>query len=254
MPYPMMRRSAVAALGVLCGCSAEPDRAPTVRIAVASSFSGVLDELAQEFEAASGIRVVASAGATGKLEAQIRHGAPFELLLAADAVRPARLEADGHAVAGTRFCYARGRLALRGQGVAVGDGAALLRGGRFTRLAIANPETAPYGAAALAVLRALRIDRAVETKLVIAESATQALLFVRSGGAELGFVPLALVRREPATRHWLVPEDLHAPIDQEAVLLRDGAASAEARAFLTFLRSADARRVIESHGYTVPDE
>ncbi|HET9982190.1 MAG TPA: molybdate ABC transporter substrate-binding protein [Longimicrobiales bacterium] len=223
-----------------------------VHVAVAANFAGVQELLAQRFTRATGYEVRASAGSTGQLYAQARNGAPFDVFLSADAERPRRLELDGLAVPGSRFTYAAGRLALYAPSLDTVRGAPELRARRWRHLAIADPKTAPYGAAAQEVLRRLGLAAAVADRLVRGENIGQTLQFVRSGAAELGFVAYSQVLGEPARRYWLVPRSLHAPVMQDAALLRAGAANPAARAYLRFLRGDEARRIIESHGYDTP--
>ncbi len=215
-----------------------------------------LAQLAAGLAAHSGHRVQASSSATGKHYAQIVNGAPFEIFLSADAATPARLEAEGLAVAGTRATYAIGHLALWSPDGARIDGtAAVLTAGTFSHLAIANPETAPYGAAARAVLRGLDLWDALAPRLVTGESIAQAYQFVASGNAELGFVAWSQVSRDGrllAGSAWRVPAERHPALRQDRVLLRRGADSAAARAFLDYLASGPARAIIERHGYSVP--
>jgi molybdate transport system substrate-binding protein len=196
---------------------------------------------------------VLSFGATGAFYAQIRNGAPFQVFLAADAKTPERLEQEGLAVAGTRFTYATGQLALwsaaPGRVDAQGE---VLRGASFERLAIANPKLAPYGAAAMQTLDKLGLLPALQGKLVQGENIAQTFQFVASGNAALGFVALSQVRaREPGARGsaWLVPAELHEPIRQDAVLLAAGRENAAATALLLFLRGESARAVIREFGY-----
>lgn len=239
---------ALAAL-VACGPSAADERG-AVHVAVAANFADVQAELARCFEARTGHRIQASSGSTGQLYAQITNGAPFDVLLAADDERPRRLEEEGIAVAGTRFTYAEGRLALYGPMLdSVRAGGADLRAMDYTYLAIANPRAAPYGAAAEEVLERLGLTEAVRPRVVVGENIGQAHQFVKSGAAELGFVAHSQVIGEPERSYWLVPTELHAPIRQDAVLLRQGADEPAARAYLRFLRTPEAQRVIESYGY-----
>jgi len=225
--------------------------AGAVHVAVASSFAPTARALAADFQAASGHTVVLSEGSTGRLYAQIANGAPFEAFLAADAERPRRLEAEGYAVAGTRFAYALGRLALWSRDPERVRDAGALRGD-FRHLAIANPALAPYGAAARETLERLGPWASLAPRLVTGEDVGQAFQFVATGNAELGFVALAQVLDAGGSR-WEVPADLHAPIVQEAVLLARGRDDPAARAFLAFLRGPAARARIESAGYAVPD-
>lgn len=245
-----------AALPLALAATAQPARAAEVLVAVAANFAEVVEKLRPGFEAATGHRLVATTGSTGKLYAQIRAGAPFQVLLAADAKTPALLEQQGAAVAGSRFTYAVGRVALwsRTPGLVAADGAATLRAGHFRHLAIANPDLAPYGVAAREVLQATGTWDALRGKLVMGQNIGQAHSLVASGAAELGFVALSAVRapgRATEGSLWVVPATLHAPLQQDAVLLRAGAANAGARAWLAWLRSPAARALIEAHGYGV---
>ncbi len=223
--------------------------AAEVSVAVAANFTRPAEELGAAFTARTGDRVVFSFGATGGLYAQISQGAPFEVLLAADAVRPALAVSEGLGVPGSVFTYAVGRLALYGPQADLGDGAAVLRAGAFRYLAIAQPKSAPYGAAALETLAALGLIEALTPKLVTGESISQTLQFVDSGNAELGFVALSQVIDKPATQVWRVPGALYQPIAQDAVLLETGADNPVAQAFLDFLKSAEGKAIIARYGY-----
>lgn len=224
-----------------------------VRVAVAANFSAPMRRIAVDFERATGHRAVLSSGATGKFYAQIRNGAPFGVLLAADAVTPARLEEEGFAVPGSRFVYATGRLVLwSARDGVVDDGGRVLRTGGFERLAVANPRLAPYGAAALEAMRALGVYDALAPRLVHAENIAQAYQFVATGNAQLGFVALSQVMEAGRPRGgsaWLLPASLHRPIRQEAVLLTAGRDNPAATALLDYLRGEPARAVIRAHGY-----
>jgi molybdate transport system substrate-binding protein len=239
----------------LLGALATIAHADQVTVAVAANFTAALQRIAPEFEHATGHKVVTSFGATGKLYAQIKNGAPFEALLAADDEAPARLEREGNGIAGTRFTYAIGRLALWSPRPGfVDDQGVILESDKFAHLAIANPKTAPYGAAAEQVLRKRGLRTRINPKLVYGENVTQTFQFVYTGNADLGFVAMAQVRALPAAQagsHWVVPDSLHDPLRQDAILLADKAA---ARAFLEHLRSARARAIIEELGYDVPKE
>ncbi|MDE2275208.1 MAG: molybdate ABC transporter substrate-binding protein [Burkholderiales bacterium] len=227
--------------------------AADVQVAVAANFVKPLQAMAAGFRAATGHGLTIIPGATGKLYAQIVAGAPFEVLLAADQATPARLVAEGHAVAGSAYTYAIGRLALWSrQPGRVDPGGAVLAGGHFAHLAMANPRLAPYGAAAMQVLQARGLAAALAPKLVLGENIAQTFQFVASGNAELGFVALSQLRdpeRLAGGSAWEVPQSLYRPIRQDAVLLTAGAADPGARALLAWLRSADARRVLVAYGY-----
>lgn len=225
-------------------------RAETVHVAVAANFAGVAEELAPLFTAAAGHEVTYSFGATGQLYTQALQGAPYEILLAADDERPGRAVADGIGVDGSVFTYAVGALALYSASLDLSDGAAVLTGGGFDTVAIADPETAPYGRAAIETLTALGLLDAVTPKIVTGQSITQTLQFVETGNAELGFVSLSQVLGKEGV--WLVSEALYQPIRQDAVLLVNGKDRPAATSFMSFLRSAEAVQVIEAAGYTVP--
>lgn len=226
-------------------------QAGEAKIAVAANFTAAAREIAAAFAQETGHTALLSFGSTGKLYAQIAHGAPFEVLLAADEARPARAEAEGLAVPGSRFTYAVGRLVLYSPDPARldpagGVRAALLTGGK---LAIANPKTAPYGAAAVQTLQALGLYQQVRPRLVLGENIAQAHQFVLTGNAPLGFVALSQVIGAQGGSRWLVPASLHAPIRQDAVLLQRGAGSQAARVFLDYLRGERAGAILRRYGY-----
>jgi molybdate transport system substrate-binding protein len=226
-----------------------PTRAETVSVAVAANFTAVAEQLAPMFKAETGHEAIYSFGATGQLYTQISQGAPFEVLLAADDERPALAVTEGLAVEGTAFTYAIGGLALYSTSLDLDDGEAVLRSGAFDKLAIADPETAPYGRAALEILAALDLTEVVTPKLVTGENISQTLQFVESGNAELGFV--AASQAIGKTSVWLVPAEFYEPIRQDAVLLKTGQGNPAASAYLQFLRSDAALAVIEAAGYRV---
>lgn len=237
-----------AALGLIL-LSVSPSLAQSANVAVAANFTAVAEALERAFEAKGEHQLELSFGATGQLYTQITQAAPFAVFLAADIERPERAIAEGLAVEGSFFVYAEGRLALYGPGRDLGDGEMALRGD-FEKLAIADPGTAPYGAAAVETLKALGLYDAIVPRLVIGENISQTLQFVESGNAELGFVAASQVMGKADA--WLVPEQLHAPIAQGAVLLKNGQDNAAAVAFLAFLRSDEAVALIEAAGYAVP--
>jgi molybdate transport system substrate-binding protein len=215
-------------------------------IAVAANFAMPAKQLAGEFSAANGHKLILSNGSTGKFYAQIKSGAPFDVLLSADEQTPRRLEAEQLAVPGSRFTYALGRLVFISTGSKT-VGEELLRQRNFKRLAIANPKLAPYGAAAKETLEKLSLWEAVQPRLVQGENIAQTFQFVASGNADAGFVALSQI--DGTAPHWIVPERLHAPLRQDAVLLSRGAGNAAARGFLEYLRSAPARERIRTYGY-----
>lgn len=234
----------------------QPARAADTLVAVAANFAEVVEELKPVFERQSGHRLRSTTGATGKLYAQITEGAPFQILLSADAATPQRLEQEGAGVAGTRFSYAIGRLTLWSSDPnQIGaDGKAALTGTAVRHIAIANPDLAPYGAAARETLQRLGLWDFLQNKIVMGQNIGQTHSMVATGNAQLGFVALSAVlspRRPPQGSRWDVPQDLFTPIKQDAILLRAGRGNEAARAFLQFLKSAEARRIIDQFGYGV---
>jgi molybdate transport system substrate-binding protein len=240
----------------LFGCALIAGRiqAEEVRIAVAANFTDASRELAPLFEEITGHTTRISYGSTGKLYAQIEHGAPFELFLAADTKRPIRAEKNGLAVPDSRFVYARGKLVLwSAKPDLFGTGEAFLKAGIFNHLALANPKTAPYGMAAEQVMRHLGTLEALTPKLVKGDSIAQTFQFAATGNVEAGFVALAQIKgwQGESGTLWEIPTDYYDPIEQAAVLLKKGASNPAAQAFLAFLKSDPAREVIKRYGYEV---
>jgi molybdate transport system substrate-binding protein len=246
-------RTVLLAVGSACAfaaCATSSATADVIRVAVATNFTATMDDIVARFGEESEHDVLVSFGSTGSHYAQIRNGAPFEAFFSADAERPRLLEEEGVAVAGSRFTYAVGRLVLwsRQPGYVDADGR-VLENGTFRFLSIANPELAPYGAAAREVMIARGVWAQLQGRLVQGTDIGQAYSFVHTGNAELGFVAYAQVKKPGAQiegSYWLVPESLHAPIEQQAVLLRDVPA---ARAFVEFTKSPAALEIIRRYGY-----
>ncbi|MGF1563486.1 MAG: molybdate ABC transporter substrate-binding protein [Geminicoccaceae bacterium] len=249
--FALQRFSMAAALALLL--PGQPVLAGEVRIACASNFTMTLRKLVQAFEAGSEHTVQISTGATGQLYAQITQGAPFDLFLAADQARPQRLVADALAAEEDRFTYATGRLALFTAADQAAIGPGRLAKGDFERLAIANPLTAPYGAAAMAVLDALALSETLAAQIVQGTSIAQTFQFVISGNAELGFVAQAQTLAHGGGTSWLVPQDLHPPLHQDGVILTAAKDNTAARAFMAYLGSDAARALIRADGYAVPE-
>ena len=247
---PSIRPLALAAGLLAAAGTASADEA---QIAVAANFTAPMKAIIQQFEADTDHTVKASYGSTGKLYAQIKNGAPFEALLAADQKRPTLLEEEGVGVPGTRFTYAVGALVLWSAkpGVAE-DGEELLKTGDFNKLAIANPKLAPYGAAAMETMDALGVKAALEPKLVMGENIAQTYQFVDTGNAEVGFVALSQVMQDGEITKgsgWIVPGDLHAPIRQDALILQKGKDNPAVTALFDFLKGERAHGVIREFGY-----
>lgn len=238
---------------VACLTISSPLQAAEVQVAVAANFTAPMRAIARAFEEDTGHRAITAFGSTGQLYAQISHGAPFEVFLAADNTTPARLERDGLGVAGSRFTYATGALALWSADASLIDGGEqLLRSGDFQHLAIANPKTAPYGLAATQVMQALGLSEKLTPKLVEGQSIGQTYQFVASGNAELGFVARSQIfvnGQLTSGSAWPVPAALHEPIHQDAVLLTKGTDNPAAAALLAYLKSERAAAVISRYGY-----
>jgi molybdate transport system substrate-binding protein len=224
-------------------------RAGEATVAVAANFTEAAEEIGALFEAASGHRVVFSFGSTGQLYTQITQAAPFDAFLAADQERPELAIAEGYAVAGSRFTYATGKIVLFSEDPALVTGETTLRDGVFDKIAIANPETAPYGAAAVQAMQALGLYDALASKIVQGNNIAQTYQFVETGNAEIGFVALSQVIQHDDGYRWVVPEDLYAVIAQDAVLLVHGVENEAAVAFLEFLKGPEARAVKQKFGY-----
>jgi molybdate transport system substrate-binding protein len=225
--------------------------ADEVQVAVAANFTAPMQKIAAEFAQDTGHKAQLAFGGTGKFYAQIRNGAPFEVLLSADDETPARLVREDAAVAGSQFTYATGRLVLWSAKPGYAS-EATLRKSEFRHLAIANPKLAPYGAAAVEVLAALKLLDAMQPKFVQAENIAQAWQFVATGNAEIGFVALSQVMKDgrlDAGSAWIVPANLHQPIRQDAVLLAKGRGRPAAEALLKYLRGDKAQAIIKSFGY-----
>jgi molybdate transport system substrate-binding protein len=239
-------------LALIVALLASPAAAAETQVAVAANFTEPARAIAERFKARTGHTASLSFGSSGQFYAQIANGAPFEVFLSADVERPQKAEAEGLAVKGTRFTYATGRLVLYSRTPGLVDSRGdVLRRGRFDKLAIADPRSAPYGVAATETLRAMGVYDRTAARLVQGASITQTFQFVQSGAAELGFVALSQVVASRGGSRWLVPATMHTPIDQQAVLLRTGERNPAARAFLDFLRTPEARAIIRRYGYQV---
>ncbi|MCV2864905.1 molybdate ABC transporter substrate-binding protein [Albidovulum sediminicola] len=231
--------------------AALPAWAETATVAVATNFLNVAQALGAAYATVSGQEIVLVGGATGKLAAQISNGAPFDLFLSADAAAPERLIAAGLAEAESRVTYATGDLVLWAPDTNLpAEPAAILAAARH--VAIANPDLAPYGLAAAQAIDALGLAPLVAGKLVQGENIGQTFALVHTGAADAGFVAASATHPvAPAGTLWPVPDTLHDPIRQDAVLLAHGADNAAATGFLEYLASAEAKAVITAAGYGV---
>ena len=226
-------------------------------VAVAANFVPPFREIAIEFETATGHTLRVAAGSSGNFYAQIKNGAPYDVLFSADDERPRRLADEGLGVAGSRFTYAIGRLALWSPDSAYVTGQDTLTRATFTHLAIANPKTAPYGTAAMQTLQKLGRWDAVRSRLVMGENQGQTMGFIESGNAELGFVALSQIMQPTGTirgSYWMVPANLHDPIRQDAILLVKGKDNRAALALMEFMKGPLARAMITRYGYELNEE
>lgn len=242
-----------AALGAgLLACAAQ---AEDVQVAVAANFTAPMEAIAAEFAKDTGHKAVLSSGATGKFYAQIQNGAPFEVFLSADESTPAKLDSEGATVKGSRFTYAVGTLVLWSARDGYVDGKGdVLRKGDFQHLAVANPKTAPYGAAAMATLDKLGLTQKLQGRLVQGENIAQTQQFIATGNAELGFVALSQVYKDgkiTSGSAWIVPAQYHQPIRQDAVILAKGKDNPAAKALVEYLKGDKAKAVIKSYGYAL---
>ena len=246
--------SATLVFGLVLAC-AGPALADEVQVAVAANFTAPMKAIAADFEKDTGHKAQLAFGSTGKFYAQIKNGAPFQVLLAADDETPAKLEKEGAAVAGSRFTYAVGTLVLwSAKPGFVDDKGEVLAKGDFAHLALATPKLAPYGAAAMETLTKLGLADKLQAKMVQGENIGQTYQFAASGNAELGFVALSQVMKDGKVGSgsaWIVPASMHQPIRQDAVILSGGKGNAAAEALMKYLKAPKALALIKSYGYAV---
>jgi molybdate transport system substrate-binding protein len=250
-PVPAKRRRLL--LPLLALTFAATADAAEVSVAVAANFTAPMRKIAAGFEQDTGHKAILSFGATGAFHAQIRNGAPFQLLLSADDETPAKLEREGATVPGTRFTYATGRLVLwSAQPGLVDDKGEVLAKRGTERIAIANPKLAPYGAAAIETMTKLNLRDKLQPRLVQGENIAQAFQFAATGNAPLGFVALSQVMvdgRIATGSAWVVPAAMHRPIRQDAVTLTAGRDHPAATALASYLRSDKVRAILRGYGY-----
>jgi molybdate transport system substrate-binding protein len=232
----------------MAGSVAAP--AAGINVAVAANFTEPAKEIALLFKAKTGHSAILSFGATSQFYTQITQAAPFQVFLSADQATPSKLVDDGLAIRNTLFTYATGKLVLFSGDAGLVTGEQTLREGKFNKIAIANPTTAPYGAAAIEVMKTVGVYEALIGKVVQGSNISQTFQFVHTGNAELGFVALSQVIGREAGSRWIIPSDLYSPIRQDAVLLRTQGNTEAAKAFLEFLHGSEAAAVIEKYGYS----
>ncbi|MGO9423275.1 molybdate ABC transporter substrate-binding protein [Roseiarcus sp.] len=241
----------VATVGVVVATLPASAEAAQTNVAVAANFTEPAKEIAALFKQKTGNEAVLSFGASGGFLTQIQDDAPYKVFLSADAERPKAAVEQGLGVAGSVVTYAIGKLVLWSRVVDVTDGEATLKAGKFAKLSIANPASAPYGAAAIETMKALGVYDAIQPKIVQGASIGQAFQFVDTKNAELGFVALSQTKFSPGGTSWIVPQTLYTPIRQDAVLLKKGENDEASKAFLEFLKGPEARAIIEKFGYAL---
>jgi molybdate transport system substrate-binding protein len=239
--------------GLVLAISSLTVQAAEVQVAVAANFTAPMQKIAAEFEKDTEHRAMVSTGSTGKFYAQIRNGAPYDVFLSADTATPDKLQADGMVVEGSRFTYAVGKLVLWSAKLGfVDDQGQVLRRGQFKYLALPNPKLAPYGAAAVEVMKGMGVLDTVQSKFVLGENLPQAYQFVVSGNAELGFLALSQIIKDGKMIDgsvWKIPADRHTPIRQDAVMLSRAKDNPAAVALIDYLKSEKARTIIQAFGY-----
>ncbi len=239
-----MYRTLFALFVIVCSTASH---AAQVKVAVAANFTAPMREIAARFHETTGYEALVSYGSTGKLYAQIIHGAPFQVFLAADRERPRLLHESG--LGATPQTYAIGRLALWSADPGLIDGSTVLKAADFDRLAIANPKTAPYGIGALQILEALDVESQLKRKLVKGDNIAQTYQFVMTQNAQLGFVALSQVQDGHEGSVWVPPQSLYDPLLQDMVLLENGKADPAALAFVDFLFSDEVQQITKRYGY-----
>lgn len=232
--------------------------AQTLRVAAAADLQFAMDDLSGRYEKRTGTKVAVSYGSSGNFRTQIENGAPFDLFFSADVAYPKQLVSSGLADADSLYVYAYGRLVLwarAGENLRLAErGFSALKDPQVTKIAIANPEHAPYGKAAVAALQKAGLYDEVKSKLVYGENISQAAQFAETGSAQVGILALSLTFA-PGTKggeRWGIPTDLYPALEQGAVVIRASENKAAARAFLEFVKSAEAREVLLKYGFTVP--
>ncbi len=247
-PTKLMQLACVAAFACL---SAGPTFAAQTNVAVAANFTEAAKEIAEAFKQKTGHEAILSFGSSGQFYTQITQDAPFQVFLSADSERPKKLEDDGLGVSGSRFTYAIGKLVLWSRTPGLVKGEETLKASTFAKLSICNPAAAPYGAAAVETMKALKLDDALRPKLVEGANITQAFQFAQTGNADLGFIALSQLTGNETGSRWIVPQTLYTPIRQDVVLLKKGASNEASTAFMAFLKGPEARAVIEKYGYEI---
>ena len=250
MPATIISRTAITLALLLFG---QASWSATVLVAVAANFSKPMTEIVSQFEKATGHSAKLSFGSSGKFVSQLENGGPFEVLLSADEKGPEKLEQAGLTVPNTRFVYALGKLVLwSATPNFVDDKGEILMTSNFKHLALADPKVAPYGAAAIDVLKKMKLFEKLQPMFVQGENIAQTYQFISTANAELGFLALSQVIKNGKIvggSSWIIPDNLHAPIRLGAVLMKIGAENPAARALIDYLKSIPALAIIKKYGY-----
>jgi molybdate transport system substrate-binding protein len=245
-------------ISVLFARSEAQAQAKEIRIAAAADLKFALGELSEKFETQTGTKVKVTYGSSGNFFSQLQNGAPFDLFFSADIEYPRKLEAAGLTEPGTLYEYAVGRIVIWAAADSKVDVSKLgwkaLLDARVEKIAIANPEHAPYGRAAVAALQKAGIYESVKAKLVYGENISQAAQFVQSGNAQAGIVAksLAVAPAMQNGKRWEIPTEMHPPLEQGAVILKDAKNKDAARDFLEFVKSESGRSVLVKYGLEIP--
>jgi len=230
----------------------------TLTVAAASDLQFALPEIAAQFERDTGRQVRLTFGSSGNFFTQIQNGAPFDVFFSADIDYPRRLEAAGQGERGTLYEYATGRIVLwtrSDSSIDIKSGLSVLANDRTRRIAIANPQHAPYGRAAVAALRHEGLYERVRPKLVLGENISQTAQFVQSGAADVGLLALSVALSpmlKSSGTYVEIPASWHPPIQQAAIIVAASRMKVLARQFLDFLKTPDAVRILQSYGFAIP--
>lgn len=230
----------------------------TITVAAASDLTDAMNEIVDNFEKATGCTVRVSTGSSGNFLSQIENGAPFDVFFSADIAYPKKLESEGLAAAGSTYLYAVGKIVLwvrNDSGLNVAKGLAVLRDPGIKKIAIANPQHAPYGRAAEEALRKAGIYDAIQDQLVLGENISQTAQFVESGNADVGILALSLAlspELKDKGRYYLIPESLYASIEQGVVILRASNNPEAAQEFLAFIKRPETAALLERYGFVLP--
>jgi molybdate transport system substrate-binding protein len=244
----LLSRALAAAFALALGGQAF---AAETHVAVAANFTAASKEIAAAYKQKTGNDAILSFGSSGQFFNQIKQDAPFDVFLSADDERPKKLASEGLGVPESVFTYAIGKLVLWSKSADLVKGEDTLKAGKFNKLAIANPKGAPYGAAAIETLKALKLYDTLQSKIVQGNNISQTFQFVNTGNAELGFIALSQLAGKAEGSRWDVTQSLYTPIRQDAVLLKKGAGNAAATGFIAFLKGPEARKITEKYGYAV---